>query len=249
MKNKTTVRCELSERDVSPQEAVPADTIPDGVADLILRDHPEWERAGYICRDFLTRYRTAYVRDVLGVERGELSALDQEVVRSLAEQELLTENLNAAFESGLTAGQRVADRVANFAGSWRFISYFAGVLILWIIANSLYLAWRPFDPYPFILLNLILSCLAAVQAPIIMMSQNRLEAKDRLRAEYDYKVNLKAELEIRNLHEKVDHLVKRQWERLLEIQQIQIDLMDELSRKAPAKRAARRRDKSPPRKT
>ncbi|HUV86914.1 MAG TPA: DUF1003 domain-containing protein [bacterium] len=248
MKNKTTVRCELSERDVPPRDAVPADTIPDGVADLILREYPAWKRGGYICRDVLARYRTAYVRDVLGVERGELSALDQEVVRSLAEQELLTENLNAAFESRLTFGKRAADRVANYAGSWRFISAFAGVLILWIIANSLYLVWRPFDPYPFILLNLILSCLAAIQAPIIMMSQNRLEAKDRLRAEYDYKVNLKAELEIRNLHEKVDHLVKRQWERLLEIQQIQIDLMDELTRKAPPKPGARRRRKTPPRK-
>jgi len=238
----------LSERDVPPRDAVPADTIPDGVADLILREYPAWKRGGYICRDVLARYRTAYVRDVLGVERGELSALDQEVVRSLAEQELLTENLNAAFESRLTFGKRAADRVANYAGSWRFISAFAGVLILWIIANSLYLVWRPFDPYPFILLNLILSCLAAIQAPIIMMSQNRLEAKDRLRAEYDYKVNLKAELEIRNLHEKVDHLVKRQWERLLEIQQIQIDLMDELTRKAPPKPGARRRRKTPPRK-
>ena len=238
----------MSERDVPPRDAVPADTIPDGVADLILREYPAWKRGGYICRDVLARYRTAYVRDVLGVERGELSALDQEVVRSLAEQELLTENLNAAFESRLTFGKRAADRVANYAGSWRFISAFAGVLILWIIANSLYLVWRPFDPYPFILLNLILSCLAAIQAPIIMMSQNRLEAKDRLRAEYDYKVNLKAELEIRNLHEKVDHLVKRQWERLLEIQQIQIDLMDELTRKAPPKPGARRRRKTPPRK-
>jgi len=245
MKKKTTVRCALSGREVSPRDAIPADTIPDGVAELIKKDYPEWEREGYVCADILNHYRTAYVRDILGVEKGELSALDQEVLQSLAEQEILTENVNAAFESALTRGQRVADRVANFAGSWRFISIIAGLLVLWIIANSLYLAWRPFDPYPFILLNLILSCLAGVQAPVIMMSQNRLEAKDRLRAEHDYKVNLKAELEIRNLHEKIDHLVKRQWERLLEIQQIQIDLMDELTRKPP--KAGGRRRRTPPR--
>ena len=93
------------------------------------------------------------------------------------------------------------------------------------------LLWRPFDPYPFILLNLVLSCIAAIQAPIILMSQNREEAKDRLRSEYDYRVNLKAELEIRHLHEKVDHLLMNQWQRLLEIQEIQIDLMEEITRK------------------
>jgi len=96
--------------------------------------------------------------------------------------------------------------------------------------NSLVLFWRPADPYPFILLNLLLSCLAAIQAPIIMMRQNRQEAKDRLRAQHDYQVNLKAELEIRQLHEKIYHLLSRQWERLVQIQEIQLDLLSELGR-------------------
>jgi uncharacterized membrane protein len=102
------------------------------------------------------------------------------------------------------------------------------VLVVWIVVNGVLLVTHAFDPYPFILLNLILSCLAAVQAPIIMMSQNRAEARDRLRAENDYKVNLKAELEIRHLHEKLDHLLRRQYNRLFEIQQIQIELLQEI---------------------
>ena len=101
-------------------------------------------------------------------------------------------------------------------------------MLFWIVTNSIALLWRPFDPYPFILLNLVLSCLAAVKAPVIMMSQNRQEDKDRLRAEHDYRVNLKAELEIRHLNEKIDHLIIHQWERLLKIQQIQMELMEEL---------------------
>ncbi len=111
---------------------------------------------------------------------------------------------------------------------WASDSLFAGVLIVWITINSIAMMGKPFDPYPFILLNLVLSCLAAIQAPVIMMSQNRQESKDRLRAENDYRVNLKAELEIRHLHSKIDLLLTHQWQRLLEIQQVQTDLLEEL---------------------
>ena len=114
-------------------------------------------------------------------------------------------------------GEALADRIATFGGSWKFIIVFGSVLGTWIVINALVLRAKPFDPYPFILLNLILSCLAAIQAPVIMMSQNRQEAKDRLRSEHDYRINLKAELEIRHLHEKLDHLLSHQWERLAEI--------------------------------
>ncbi len=124
----------------------------------------------------------------------------------------------------------MSDQIASFGGSWRFIILFGVVLVLWIILNAALLLNRGFDPYPFILLNLILSCLAAMQAPIIMMSQNRAELRDRLRSENDYKINLKAELEIRHLHEKIDHLLRRQYNRLFEIQQIQIELLEEISR-------------------
>ena len=119
--------------------------------------------------------------------------------------------------------------MASFGGSWAFIIIFGSVLLAWIVVNSVVLMRRPFDPYPYILLNLILSCLAAIQAPIIMMSQNRQEARDRLRAEHDYEVNLKAEIEIRQLHVKLDQLINHSWHRLLDIQQVQIDLMEELA--------------------
>src|SRR5581483_8369212 len=124
-----------------------------------------------------------------------------------------------------TAGERIADVVADFGGSWSFIICFFAVLVAWMAFNVWAGAAKTFDPYPFILLNLVLSCLAAIQAPIIMMSQKRQEAKDRLRSENDFRVNLKAELEIRHLHEKIDHILTRQWERLAEIQQIQLEIM------------------------
>jgi uncharacterized membrane protein len=122
--------------------------------------------------------------------------------------------------------------VARFGGSWAFIISFGIFLLLWMAVNSFFLLRKPFDPYPFILLNLILSSIAALQAPIIMMSQNRQEAKDRLRAEHDYQVNLKAELEIRLLSERIDTLISHQWQRLLEIQQIQVELMQELNERS-----------------
>src|SRR5439155_4820453 len=131
----------------------------------------------------------------------------------------------------LTFGERLSDRIAAFGGSWRFIILFGSVLLVWIVVNTVVLLSRAFDPYPFILMNLILSTIAALQAPVIMMSQNRSEARDRLRGENDYKINLKAELEIRHLHEKIDHLLRRQYNRLFEIQQIQIELLEELGRK------------------
>ena len=167
-------------------------------------------------------------------DRGELSSLEQAVVTSLARNDMLASDTDAEFEQKLTLGERVADRIADFGGSWPFLFMFGGFILLWMIVNSVLLFVRPFDPYPYILLNLCLSCLAAVQAPVIMMSQNRQESRDRLRSENDYRVNLKAELEIRQLHEKLDHLLQHQWERLVEIQQIQIELMNELSNRSKA---------------
>jgi uncharacterized membrane protein len=122
----------------------------------------------------------------------------------------------------------MADKIAEFGGSWRFIIFFFSFLFTWIAINALVLNIKPYDPYPFILLNLILSCLAAIQAPIIMMSQNRQEQKDRLRSEHDYKIDLKAELEIKLLHEKMDHLLIKQNKKLFEIQQIQADFLEDI---------------------
>ena len=139
----------------------------------------------------------------------------------------ITGNANRRFDDGLTFGQRVADRVAKFGGSWTFILIFIAILAAWIALNSLVLVRQgdAFDPYPYILLNLVLSMTAALQAPVIMMSQNRQSAKDRLSAEQDYEVNLKSELEIMALHQKFDTLREQQWSELVAMQQEQIRLL------------------------
>jgi uncharacterized membrane protein len=172
------------------------------------------------------------VSELLTRERGELTQLEQDVVKSLADHETLAENIEAEFAEQRTFGERLSDQLASFGGSWTFITLFGVVLLVWMGFNLVAAGRSDFDPYPFILLNLVLSCLAAIQAPIIMMSQKRQEAKDRLRSENDYRVNLKAELEIRHLHEKMDHILTRQWERLAEIQQIQLEIMQDHAVKA-----------------
>jgi uncharacterized membrane protein len=198
------------------------------LVELIRRDLGHWEENAWICLDDLQKYRYQYVHSLLEAEKGELTGLELEVLDGMREQEILAKNPDVEFETRLTMGQRLADRIATFGGSWTFIVSFAVVLFSWMFVNSSLLVARPFDPYPYILLNLVLSALAAIQAPVIMMSQNRQEARDRLRAMHDYQVNLKAELEIRQLHQKIDHLLSSQWERLIEIQEIQMDLINEV---------------------
>src|SRR6059036_4284218 len=223
--------CQICKKSKSPHSGMIAELIRPSLLEFIQKKLPDLDTKGFICLDDLGEFRKDYIKEVLEDEIGELSALDQEVIESLQQHEILSSDISKQFERKLTFGERLSDRIASFGGSWRFITLFGAVLFGWIILNAIFLLNRGFDPYPFILLNLILSCLAAIQAPIIMMSQNRAESRDRLRAENDYKVNLKAELEIRHLHEKIDHLLRRQYNRLFEIQQIQIELLDELSRK------------------
>jgi len=221
-------QCSVCGKDFNAREIVHGVFVRDSIAELIRQDHPDWSENSYICREDLGRYRAAYVHALLASEKGELTVLEHEVLESLQKHELLSLNVDAEFEKEWSFGEKLADRIASFGGSWRFLIIFAVFLTFWIGVNSLVLLWRPVDPYPYILLNLVLSCLAAIQAPVIMMSQNRQEAKDRLRSQHDYQVNLKAELEIRQLHEKIDHLLSHQWERLAQIQEIQIDLLSEL---------------------
>lgn len=212
-------------------ETIPAVFVRPNIGALIRQKKPDWTADGFICTACLNRFRTDFVRQQLEKDRGELSALEQEVVSSLHQSQLVADNLNKEFEARKTFGDRLADKVAEFGGSWKFIILFFVVMALWIVANSVYFLWHPWDPYPFILFNLILSMLAAIQAPIIMMSQNRQEARDRLRAENDYQVNLKAEIEVRALSEKMDQLLHNQWARLLEIQQMQTEMLEDLVEK------------------
>jgi uncharacterized membrane protein len=222
--------CSICGKTFPERHVLAGGVIREPIAELIQRDHADWSPQSFICRADLAVYRARYVHTLLESEKGELTSLEQEVVDSLREHEVLARNVDAEFEQDWSLGERLADRIAAFGGSWAFLLSFGGFLALWIGVNSAVLVLHPPDPYPFILLNLILSCLAAVQAPIIMMSQNRQEAKDRLRSQHDYQVNLKAELEIRHLHEKVDHLLSHQWDRLVQIQELQLDLLAELGR-------------------
>jgi uncharacterized membrane protein len=160
----------------------------------------------------------------------QLGEREKKVARHLAERSHISRNVAQDFAEQLTFGQRLADKVAAFGGSWTFISIFAVVLVIWVLLNSFVLITyrESFDPYPYILLNLFLSMLAAIQAPIILMSQNRQAYKDRLSAEHDYEVNLKAELEIMALHEKIDLLREKQWSELISIQQEQLRILSQL---------------------
>jgi uncharacterized membrane protein len=219
--------CVICGKERPARDVTQIDVVRPSLIDRIKVDYPELPSEGYICSDDLDRFRSRYVSELLGQERGELTKLEQEVVQSLADHETLAENIEAEWVGQRTLGERLSDHLASFGGSWTFIIIFFIVLITWMGFNAVIIEQDRFDPYPYILLNLVLSCLAAIQAPIIMMSQKRQEAKDRLRSENDYRVNLKAELEIRHLHEKIDHILTRQWERLAEIQQIQLELMQD----------------------
>jgi uncharacterized membrane protein len=222
--------CSICGKDHPARGLVPAMSIHEGVAEQIRLEHADWRAKGSVCRADLNHFRSKYVQSLLQSERGDLTHLEHELVSSLSEYDLLVKNVDAELDEKWTVGERWADRIATFGGSWKFIGIFGAFLAAWVGVNTVALLVKPFDPYPFILLNLILSCIAAIQAPIIMMSQNRQEAKDRLRSQHDYQVNLKAELEIRHLHDKVDHLLSHQWERLAQIQKVQLEILSELSR-------------------
>ena len=239
------VVCQITGKRIPLSEAIHAATIRPGVEKLIKETHPNFQHDGYVSKEALIGFREEYIEHVLEQEKGELTKLDHEVIRSMVEHETIAQNIEKQFEQKTTFGDRLADKVAKFGGSWEFIMLFGAVLFAWIGINTVFLLSHPFDPFPFILLNLVLSCIAAMQAPVIMMSQNRKDAKDRLRGEHDYKVNLKAELEIRQLHEKIDHFTQHMWQRLLEIQELQMDLMEDQQGGAGeprTRRVARRRE-------
>ena len=221
--------CAISGKRRPKRDLIALDALRPNLADRIRLDHPHLEPDSQISRQELARYRSLYVAELLQAEHGELSELDREVAESLARHETLAENPEEEYDDRRTLGERLSDGLASFGGSWAFLISFAFFLGVWMIINMIEGEPKAFDPYPFILLNLVLSCLAAIQAPVIMMSQKRQEAKDRLRSENDYRVNLKAELEIRHLHEKMDYLIQRQWQRLTEIQQLQLEIMQEKS--------------------
>jgi uncharacterized membrane protein len=225
-------RCHVCGREFKRRDLRAWISLRPGVSDLIAREVPGWGDGKLICRNDLATYRRRYVESLLEDERGEIGQLERQVLESLATGHVISQEADEIVDEHRTVGERMADRLATYGGSWGFIFAFCLILVVWMVLNVTGWLFSPFDEYPFILLNLVLSCLAAIQAPVIMMSQRRQEIKDRLRSQNDYKVNLKAELEIRQLHEKIDHQLARQWERLAEMQQIQIELLEERNREA-----------------
>lgn len=225
---------DLSRKEFSKSEKVSGQTIRPAIFDVIKKEHPEFTANNSCALSELNVYRQRYIGEYLAHEVGELSQLEDTVLSSLKNRNTLVNKIEESDDRP-SVGQRLADKVASFGGSWTFIISFGVFLSIWIAVNAFLLAGNPFDPYPFILLNLILSTLAALQAPVIMMSQNRLEEKDRERAKKDYMINLKSELEIRMLHEKIDHLIIHQQHELIEIQKVQIEMMNDIMEKIPSK--------------
>lgn len=218
----------ITRKEIKPGEEIRSLDLREGIFNLIKSDHPDFNIDCSITLDELNHYRRQYMAFLIAQEKGELDAIDKDVMDAVKNNSVLSENIEDEIEGKLTIGQKLADKIAMFGGSWTFIITFFSFILVWMCINIWVLATRPFDPFPFILLNLILSCLAAIQAPIIMMSQNRKEQKDRQRGEHDYKINLKAELEIKLLSEKIDHMIVHQNKKLLEIQEIQTDYLEDL---------------------
>lgn len=183
--------------------------------------------------------RPETARKLLQIEIDKLPPKEREIVERFINRRHISRDVISEFEDQLTFGQRIADHVASFGGSWTFIFLFLGFLVVWMLFNTFVLMQRAYDPYPYILLNLILSCIAALQAPVIMMSQNRMAAKDREQATHDYEVNIKAELEILQLHEQLTELRERDWITLIDMQQKQIELLERLLSEADARQQTR----------
>jgi len=221
MKKNSHNVCKICGKEFPHKDLFPTALIRGSILNLASQKYNDITNGGNVCYPDLRKINTTYFKKILKKEKGELSDLEEEVLRSLDQHELFSENIHKEYEESLSFGEKIADRVSRFGGSWTFIFLFSLVVIVWISINSLMFFQKPFDPYPFILLNLVLSSLAAIQAPIILMSQNRQAAKDRLSMENDYQVNLKAELLVRQINARLEIFMKYQWQKMHEIAQLQ----------------------------
>jgi len=221
-------KSDISQKSFPAREKVSGGSIRPAILDKIKESFPDFNENSFITLQELNEFREKYITDYLSQELKALTILEHKVIKNFKGRSTISDKLEEDQEEAPTFGQKMADRVATFGGSWTFITYFGVFLLIWISLNALVFLNHGFDPYPFILLNLILSCLAAIQAPVILMSQNRQEEKDRERSKKDYMINLKAELEIKALHEKIDHLIIYQQEQLLDIQKVQIEMMNDI---------------------
>jgi uncharacterized membrane protein len=223
-----TFYSDISKVEFPVSEKVSGKSVRQSIMNLIQKDNPQFSADNYLSLSELNIYREKYIEHFLNNQISNLTDLEKTVLGSLKDNTTLTDKIDVEDKQPMNLGQRIADKVATFGGSWTFIISFGLFLFSWISLNIFWLANKGFDPYPFILLNLILSSLAAIQAPVIMMSQNRQEEKDRERSKKDYMINLKSELEIRMLHEKIDHLILNEQQEVIEIHKVQIEMMNDL---------------------
>lgn len=220
---------DLSHQSFSTSQKVVSQSISDNFLKFIQINNPDFNENSCLSISELSALRVQFISSKLKEQLGELSSMEKIVIDTISNGDEISNIALSQDSIPLSRGQRMADHVASFGGSWTFIISFGFFLFVWILLNTAFLLNKGYDPYPFILLNLILSCIAALQAPIIMMSQNRQEEKDRERSKLDYMINLKSELEIRTLHEKFDHLFIHQQRDLFEIQEIQIEMMKDIT--------------------
>jgi len=219
---------DLSGKEFPVSEKVSGKAVRISIMEILQKEHPQFTTDKFLSSSELNYFREQYIESFLTKQIGTLTQLEKTVLVSLKDKSTLTDKLDGDEKLANTFGQRIADKVAAFGGSWTFIISFGIFLLVWICINIYWLGNKGFDPYPFILLNLILSSLAALQAPVIMMSQNRQEEKDRERGKMDYMINLKSELEIRMLHEKIDHLIINEQQEVIEIHKVQIEMMNDI---------------------
>jgi uncharacterized membrane protein len=237
--------CLVCGKSFGPEDLTQGASVRSVIGDLIRRDHAGWSSASRICRDDLSRYSMQYLEALLQLDQGELTDLGREAVKSLQQHGLLAANVEAAFEKDLTIGQRLSDGLIRFGGHRGVVSGCLAVMIASVLTGGALLYWQPAHPYPFVLMNLLFDCAILVLAPIVALSQAPHSAKDRLRWEHSYLMNLKAELGLRQVRQALDGLVDHQRQRLVEIQQTLLLLISRPGRpEAPQAQAQPRSIKS-----
>ena len=237
--------CSLCNTPTDTRKLVAPQKLENRIVELIKQDRPEWEAKRAICPNCLEQYRAKKFLGYLEAEYTKISDMEKALIGKIARRGRVSKLVNVEYEATMTLGERLADHVARFGGSWPFIAVFIVALLGWMALNTYLLAARAFDPFPYILLNLVLSTIAALQAPVIMMSQNRQAAKDRLEAQQDYEINLMAEIEIRDLHDKLDGLRYKQWHELWHMQQRQLEILEHLHKELAHPEEARTPEPGP----
>ena len=229
VKEEVLVLCQLSGKKVNENNATDGFSIREELIEIIKQKKPDFDVEGWVSNEELNKIKSDRIKKLLQEDVGYLTEIEKKIAEAADKHDFMSKDFAEDEEDEmLTFGQRMSDRVAEFGGSWKFIIFFGVFFAVWILLNVFIYENKGFDPYPFILLNLILSCVAALQAPIIMMSQNRMEEKDRARAINDFKVGLKTEIEIRMLDEKMNHLVNKQIFHLHENMELQNEMLENI---------------------